>query len=111
MKNRIDMFRQPMVTTTGILLGFILNFAITWISTGFDRSSVTLKDKVIGFCICACTGLLIVVLYRILNIRHPDHEKHAEEYYQRTLMCFIAALLIAFGTIVGVMLHAFITAG
>jgi hypothetical protein len=33
MDDKIQAFRQPMVTATGIILGFMLNFAASWVKT------------------------------------------------------------------------------
>ena len=33
MEDKLQAFRQPIVTATGILLGFILNFAANWVKS------------------------------------------------------------------------------
>ena len=33
MEDKIQTFRQPMVTATGIILGFVLNFVASWVKT------------------------------------------------------------------------------
>ena len=33
MEDKLQTFRQPMVTATGIILGFVLNFVASWVKT------------------------------------------------------------------------------
>lgn len=100
MEDKIQTFRQPLVTATGIILGFILNFASTWV-----RSDSHLSDflaYVVGGCILFGTTCLIVVLGRVLRMDYP--RAHAEAYYNRTLKLFIWGVSIAF---VGVLIDMF----
>lgn len=101
MEDKIQSFRQPLVTATGIILGFILNFAST-----FVKSDNMLSDSMaylIGFCILIGIVCLIIVLSRVLKMKYP--KEHAEVYYQKTLNYFIFGVSISF---VGVMLDMFI---
>ncbi|MGE5357222.1 MAG: hypothetical protein ACM3PT_13400 [Deltaproteobacteria bacterium] len=100
MEDKIQAYRQPLVTATGIILGFILNFAST-----FVRSESTIShffDHIIGSCILIGIILLIVVLYRVLNMKYP--RDRADQYYYTTLRYFICGVSISF---VGVIIDMF----
>ena len=92
MEDKIQAFRQPLVTATGIILGFMLNFATTWV-----KSDSPLTDGLAYFA-AACLTIgaisLILVLYRILRMDYPRDK--GEHYYNRTLTLFIAGVSIAF---------------
>jgi uncharacterized membrane protein YjfL (UPF0719 family) len=103
MDNKIHAYRQPMVTTTGILLGFVLNFATSWITKGFKTNS--LKEFIIGIGLCTCILLLMIVLYRILKI--DDRKENADTYYKKTLLLLISGLSITFCSILLVMVINF----
>ena len=47
MEDKIQAFRQPLVTATGIILGFILNFASSFVKSESSVSDFT--SYVIGF--------------------------------------------------------------
>ena len=85
--------RQPMVTATGIILGFILNFAATWVKQ--DTPSGDGLAYMIAICLLSGALLLIICLFRILYMNYPRNK--AEQYYRRTLILFIIGLCLAFG--------------
>ena len=98
--DKLQAYREPMVNATGILLGFILNFAAGWV-----KADTPLSDSVayaVGFSVLLGIILLIIVLYRVLRMRYP--REAAEDYYQRTLMLFITGLSLAF---LGVLIDMF----
>lgn len=101
MEDKIQAFRQPLVTATGIILGFILNFAATFVKT--DSSLSDRASYIIGICILIGIICLIIVLSRILKLKYP--RENAEEYYQKTLNFFILGVSISF---IGVMIDMFI---
>src|SRR5689334_15862978 len=102
---KIVNFRQPMVTATGIFLGFLLNFAVNWIGDAFTKYIV--KDLIIGISIACSLALLMTVLYRILNMRYPTHDPIG--YYQKTLKLFLAGISFPFISFVLVIIHRLIT--
>jgi len=92
MEDKIQPYRQPLITATGIILGFILNFAANWVKT---ESALT--DKLayfVGIAVLFGTICLISVLYRMLNMRYA-REKW-EEYYNKTFLIFMAGICSAF---------------
>ncbi len=100
MEDKIQAFRQPMVTATGIILGFILSFATSFVKT--DNHYSDLLAYIIWFCILIGIGSLINVLSRILRMNYP--RDRGERYYNRTLQYFIFGVSIAF---VGVLIDMF----
>jgi hypothetical protein len=100
MEDKIQTYRQPMVTATGIILGFILNFAASFVKSESPLSN--LIAYAIGICILSGIICLILVLSRILQMKYPKEK--AEIYYNKTLQLFIAGVSIAF---FGVMIDMF----
>jgi hypothetical protein len=100
MEDKIQAYRQPMVTATGIILGFILNFATSFVKS--DSSIGNLASYVIGICILTGIICLIIVLNRVLQMKYPREK--AETYYNKTLHLFIFGVSIAF---IGVMIDMF----
>ena len=100
MEDKMQPYRQPLVTATGIILGFILNFAST-----FVKAESGLNDFfsfIIGLCILLGIICLILVLSRALSIKYPKDQ--AVNYYQQTLNLFIFGVSISF---IGVMIDMF----
>lgn len=92
MEDKIQPYRQPLITATGIILGFILNFASNWV-----KAESALTEKVayfVGLAVLVGTICLIIVLYRMLNMNYP-REKW-ESYYNRTFLIFMTGVSSAF---------------
>jgi uncharacterized membrane protein YqhA len=104
MEDKIQPYRQPMVTATGIFLGFTLNFASHWVTNAF--ASDRLKEIVIGTGLIVCITLLLIVLYRILKMDYP--KENAQAYYKKTLVLFVTGIGIAFLAIIITMIESFI---
>lgn len=100
MEDKIQSYRQPLVTATGIILGFILNFASTYVKN--ENALPAFLDYLVGFCVLVGIICLIVVLKRILQMNYPKEK--AEKYYQKTLNYFIFGVSISF---VGVLIDLF----
>lgn len=100
MEDKIQAFRQPLVTATGIILGFILNFASSFVKSDSPISEIT--GYLIGICILIGIIFLIIVLSRVLSMKYPKEK--AEEYYQKTLNYFIFGVSVSF---VGVLIDMF----
>jgi hypothetical protein len=100
MDDKIQAYRQPLVTATGIILGFILNF-----TSSFVKTDNGLNDTIaysIGICILIGIISLIIVLGRVLKMKYPKEK--AETYYQSTLTLFLFGVSISF---IGVMIDMF----
>jgi len=94
MADRLQPFRQPVVTASGILLGFILNYIQVWSGVAFkgDRR----YDYEIGIGLSVCIALLIIVIYRILRIDYPEEDYL--RYYKVTHKLFVVGLIVPFLT-------------
>jgi len=100
MEDKIQTYRQPLVTATGLILGFLLNY-----NSAFAKNDNNLSDLfsyIVGICILIGIICLIIVLSRILQMNYPKDK--AEAYYQKTLNYFLAGLSISF---IGVMIDVF----
>ena len=102
---QIQNYRQPMVTATGIFLGFLLNFGADWIRDAFTKHIV--KDVIVGTSMLICLALLIVVLFRMLNMKYPLEQ--AASYYQKTLRLFLVAVSLPFVSFLLVIIHRLIS--
>lgn len=102
MDDKIQAYRQPMVTATGIILGFMLNFVANWV-----KQDTPLGDGLaylIGIFLLTGTVCLIVALSRILKMNYPRDK--AEQYYQKTLLLFVIGICLAFiGVFVDMFIH------
>ena len=92
MEDKIQAFRQPLVTATGILLGFILNFMSSWVKSDVPFGDVL--AGVVGICMLTGISCLIAVLYRILRMDYQREQ--GEQYYRRTLSVFVVGVCVAF---------------
>ena len=92
MEDKIQAFRQPLVTATGILLGFILNFMSSWVKSDVPFGDVL--AGVVGICMLTGISCLIAVLYRILRMDYPREQ--GEQYYRRTLSVFVVGVLAVY---------------
>ena len=100
MEDKIPSFRQPMVTATGIILGFLLNFSSIFVKTETETSET--MSYFIGLCILLGILSLIYTLYRMLSLDYP--KDNSEQYYRKTLALFIFGVSVSF---VGVLMDMF----
>ncbi|WP_293765364.1 hypothetical protein [uncultured Aquitalea sp.] len=102
-KPAIDLkdYRQPMVTSIGVILGFLIGFLGQWV-TESDFNLTRLDDRIVFFGSLAGAVFLFVALFRMLNIV-PAGDVVA--YYRRTLSIYMCGVLLAFSSI---LLSAFV---
>jgi hypothetical protein len=94
--DKLRNLRQPIVTATGIILGFTLNMAANWVPKAF--SSPRYLEYLIALSLCIHVPISLIVLYRILNINYPRDK--ADAYYRKTLILFITGISLYFLLIV-----------
>jgi hypothetical protein len=92
MDDKIQALRQPMVTATGIILGFMLNFLAGWVKS--DTVATNTFAYITGLCMLGGTALLVLCLFRILRYEYP--RSTAKRYYNQTLLLFILGICLAF---------------
>jgi hypothetical protein len=96
----IQPYRQPMITSTGIMLGFLLNFSSSWVKDPFSKEP--LRVAFVSVSLTLSIALLVIVLYRILNMHYP--KERVDQYYKRTLFMFILGMIIPFANLFLVMI-------
>lgn len=84
-------YRAPMVTASGIFLGFMLNFTSTWIRDAF--STHIFRDFVMTVGIVISLATLLTVLFRILRMQH---RVDTQKFYRRTLLLFMIGVSVPF---------------
>lgn len=94
-------YRQPLVTATGILLGFILNFMASWVKADSELSDLIAWIVAISL-IVGIVGL-IIVLYRALRRDYPIDR--ADAWHRTTLYLFVVSVAVAFA---GVFIDTFL---
>jgi len=102
MDENIQNYRQPMVTSIGIILGFVLGFTGKWATEPVVETEFT--DYIVLSGLLFSIVLLIIAMYRILNNNYPQND--VANYYRKTLNLFIIGLSSAF---VGVIISIFQT--
>ena len=84
-----------MVTSLGIMMGFLLNFLANWaIEDEGSQTLMTAADWTVAVTLLLALTLMCVVLYRILDIRTPA--ERAERGYVTTFRFYVAAIALAF---------------
>lgn len=91
----IGALRQPMVTSIGLVMGFILNFLAGWATEDeAGRTIATLADAAVAFALLASIALMCLVLFRLLDIRQTDYL--AVQRYHATFRIYRIAIILAF---------------
>lgn len=87
-------YRQPVVTSLGVILGFLLGYTGQWVTEpGFALRTVS--EQVHFWGILGAAVLMLVALYRMLvPVRDPAQ---AYRYYRHTLHLYMGAVGVAFG--------------
>ena len=104
--DKIQQYRQPLVTATGIFLGFMLEFTYGWLPNAFQ--TYKFRDVVIASGSIASIACLVIVLFRILQMDYP--EESAQLYYKKTLRLFITGISIPFFSMVLAMIQRLVIA-
>jgi uncharacterized membrane protein len=103
--DHLQTVRQPLVTATGIILGFTLNFAAGWVKSA---TSVNDAAAYLTFAlVLAEMGALAVVLARILRRDVPAEQ--SDHYYAVTVRVFVLGVGLAIGGVVLDMASTFFT--
>ena len=86
----------PLVTATGIILGFVLSFASSWVKS--DTAVGEWMAFLIFGLVLAGMSALITVLARILRLDVAPED--AAGYYRTTVRIFILGVSLAVGGVV-----------
>ena len=88
-------FRQPMVTSLGIILGFLLNFLANWATEDEEGDTlITLADYAVAGTLLLSIAMMCWVLFRLLDIRHVN--KAQDVHYMGTFRLYVASIITAF---------------
>lgn len=91
----INVFRQPMITSLGILMGFLLNFLASWATTDDNQPAIqSLADWVVALTLLSSLVLMIYVLFKLLNNRYDVQQ--AVTYYQHIFRFYMLSICLAF---------------
>jgi hypothetical protein len=94
-------FRQPMVTSIGVILGFLMGFLGQWVTEPNFKLASASDDLVFAGSLLGVV-MLLCALYRMLSPRLP---KNLEGYYMLTLRLYMGGIVVAF---VSMLVSAFI---
>jgi hypothetical protein len=89
-------YRQPMVTSIGVILGFLMGFLGQWVTEPVFKL-VSASDYMVFVGCLAGVVLLLVALYRMLS---PVFPKDVAQYYGRTLQLYMGGIVVAFSSMV-----------
>lgn len=89
-------YRQPMVTSIGVILGFLMGFLGQWVTEPtFNLASagdyMVFAGSLLGIV------LLLMAMYRMLS---PALPTEVMPYYRRTLQLYMGGIVVAFSSIV-----------
>lgn len=88
-------FRQPMVTSLGIILGFLLNFLANWATEDEEGATLmTAADYSVALTLLLSIALMCGVLFRLLDIRRADQRQEA--HYIGTFRLYVTSIVMAF---------------
>ena len=102
--DKIQAYRQPFMTVTGIILGFALNVAANWVPKSF--ASNHFAEILLAMGTIVHIPLYIIVIYRILNISYQ--KENADTYYKNTLRLFLVGLCIFYVIIIGILIESYL---
>lgn len=88
-------FRQPMVTSIGVILGFLVGFLGQWVTEPEFRLASASDYLVFAGCLLGAV-MLLIALYRMLS---PLLPKDVEPYYRRTLRLYMGGVVVAFSSL------------
>jgi hypothetical protein len=90
-------YRQPVVTSLGVILGFLLGFLGQWVTE--DQFALTnAADKLVFFGCLGAAALLLAALYRMLR-PVPDAALALQDY-RATLGMYMTGITLALGCLV-----------
>lgn len=89
-------YRQPLVTSLGVILGFLLGFLGQWV-TEPDFALRNASDHLTFWGSLVAAAMLLRALYRMLQPVHASADVLA--HYRQTLRLYMAGIALAFVTI------------
>lgn len=91
----ITPLRQPMVTSLGIILGFLLNFLANWATEDDGQPAlVAASDYAVAITLFVAIAMMCLVLFRLLDNRVTEQE--AAVRYDTTFRLYCGSIIVAF---------------
>lgn len=89
-------YRQPMVTSLGVILGFLVGFLGQWV-TEDNFALKNLSDYIVFFGCFLGAFLLFLALFKMLK---PNiAAEHTLTHYRHTVLLYAMGVVVAFGSI------------
>jgi len=104
MEDKLHPFRQPLITATGIILGFALNVATASLPNAFK--SKTIVERFMSLGTLVHIPIYTIVMFRMLRKDYP--RKKAESYYRKTLVLFVPGITFFYLTIICMMVESYL---
>jgi len=104
MEDKLHPFRQPLITATGIILGFALNVAAAWLPNAFKSKSIVELFMALGTLVHI--PIYTIVMFRMLRKDYPREK--AESYYRKTLVLFVSGITFFYLTIICMMVESYL---
>ena len=84
-------YRQPVVTSIGVILGFLMGFLINWVTD--EHFSIRTQSDQVALVACMIGPiLLLIALFRMLN--PISTQINALLYYQNTLRFYFLGITL-----------------
>lgn len=91
----LSAYRQPMVTSLGIIMGFLLNFLASWATREGPEGEVQgSADWIVVATLLPALMMMVFVLYLLMDFRHKP--ENLERVYMMTLRLYMTAIILAF---------------
>lgn len=87
-------YRQPLVTSLGIILGFLLSYLAGWANASDGALLSDGADIATFVTLAVAVTLLVIVLWRMLTPSIPPDD--ALRHYRLTVRMYLAGIIIAF---------------
>jgi hypothetical protein len=89
-------YRQPMVTSIGVILGFLMGFLGQWVTEPTFKLNSSADHMVFAGSLLGIF-MLLVSMYRMLS---PAVPAEVMPYYRRTLQLYMGGIVVAFSSMV-----------
>lgn len=104
MEDELRPYRQPLITATGIILGFALNVAAGWLPNAFKSGRTIELFMAIGTLVHI--PIYTIVMFRMLRRDYPKEK--ADAYYKKTMILFISGISFFYLTIICIMVESYL---
>jgi hypothetical protein len=91
----IKEYRQPLVTSLGVVLGFLVGAMLQWVSEA-HFALVDASDWIVFVGCLTGVAILLRVLFRILSPVAAGDSLQQLQQYRRTLRLYVSGIAIAF---------------